>query len=361
MTEMLPEMLNDLNQDLTQTQKPNYMPIIQKTLNTTIIPLIFVASLTLLLNHFMHKFWVTKSDHVNLATICEQVAKTTEATEKLIKELRPETKKEEFKAKNLDDYNAYNLDQLKHLPDVYNTLVDYVNYFITFDDIKLQSPEFLQKIDGILIDGAPGTGKSYLVKCFIGELKKHGIDFKYYEVGRADLVSSALGQTEKNITALFQKMKEDKFTILFIDEIESLINSRNNSNISTYDSQIINEFLIHLDQRTSCDKTTIVIGATNYKENIDSAITRADRLGKHIHITFNSTVENIITFLKGKSDYAQYANQDFIQEHNLLGRTPAEIGNFMRSYVFEELQNTASSNKNLLNKLPLQKETFEKY
>mmetsp|Transcript_44232 Transcript_44232/g.99706 ORF Transcript_44232/g.99706 Transcript_44232/m.99706 type:complete len:451 (+) Transcript_44232:89-1441(+) len=145
---------------------------------------------------------------------------------------------------------------------------------------------------GILLYGPPGTGKSYLAKACATEA-----DATFFSISSSDVVSKWMGESERLVKNLFEMARENKPSIIFIDEVDSLFGARGESGESDSARRIKTEFLAQMDG-VGKDSTTgqmLVLGATNTPWDLDSAIRR--RFEKRIYIPLPE-VEARVVMLK---------------------------------------------------------------
>jgi transitional endoplasmic reticulum ATPase len=145
----------------------------------------------------------------------------------------------------------------------------------------LNNPELYEKykipmLNGILFFGPPGCGKTFIAENFAAE-----VGYNFVLIKPSDLQSKYINQTQENIGKLFKEAYEKAPTIIFLDELDALVPSRED-NLHQMHAAAVNEVLA---QMTNCgEKDVFVIGATNRPEKIDSAILRTGRLDKAVYI-----------------------------------------------------------------------------
>lgn len=134
----------------------------------------------------------------------------------------------------------------------------------------------LKHSSGLILYGAPGVGKSILLKGASGEFQIKMADIKV-----SDVMSKFVGESEHKIKEIFAEARKNQPCILFFDEIDALGTSRDNvskEGAGTELANVITEFLkqaseIHDDKNAK----VFMIGATNLPWNIDNALKRSGR------------------------------------------------------------------------------------
>ncbi|MDD2803716.1 MAG: AAA family ATPase, partial [Methanocorpusculum sp.] len=132
---------------------------------------------------------------------------------------------------------------------------------------------------GFLMFGPPGTGKTLLAKAVANESECNFISVKGPE-----LMSKWVGESEKGIREIFRKARLASPSIIFFDEIDSIVPRRGSYEGSSHVTEsVVSQFLTELDGLEEL-KNVVVIGATNRPDMIDPALLRPGRLEQHIFV-----------------------------------------------------------------------------
>ncbi|KAH8677587.1 peptidase family M41-domain-containing protein [Xylariales sp. PMI_506] len=130
---------------------------------------------------------------------------------------------------------------------------------------------------GVLLVGPPGTGKTLLARAVAGEA---GVPFFYMSGSEFDEIYVGVGA--KRVRELFAAAKAKSPSIIFIDELDA-VGSRRNARDAAYVKQTLNQLLTELDGFEQ-NSGVIIMGATNFPEMLDKALTRPGRFDRHINV-----------------------------------------------------------------------------
>ena len=131
---------------------------------------------------------------------------------------------------------------------------------------------------GILMYGPPGCGKTYLARATAGE-----INANFIVVGINDILNMYLGQSERNLHAIFEKARQLKPCVLFFDEVDALGANRSDMRQSA-GRGIINMFLNELDGVQHSNEGVLILAATNAPWHLDPAFRRPGRFDRIIFV-----------------------------------------------------------------------------
>ncbi len=206
--------------------------------------------------------------------VLEKMEVTMEDFKFAIKEIEPSALREIYV-----EIPNVSWDNVGGLTDIKERLKESVEWPLTqpdkFEHFGIKPPR------GIVLFGAPGTGKTLLAKAVANEAKANFISIKGPE-----LISKWVGESERAIREIFKKAKQSSPSIIFLDEFESIASMRASSSSSEgsdVSNRVVNQLLASMDGVESVDGV-IVISATNRPEMIDPALLRSGRFERVLHV-----------------------------------------------------------------------------
>ncbi|XP_015432202.1 PREDICTED: fidgetin-like protein 1 isoform X2 [Dufourea novaeangliae] len=130
---------------------------------------------------------------------------------------------------------------------------------------------------GILLFGPPGTGKTLIGKCIASQSKS-----TFFSISASSLTSKWIGEGEKMVRALFAVARVYQPSVIFVDEIDSLLTQRSETEHES-SRRLKTEFLVQLDGAATAEEDRIlIVGATNRPHELDEAARR--RLVKRLYV-----------------------------------------------------------------------------
>jgi cell division protease FtsH len=173
---------------------------------------------------------------------------------------------------------------------------------VTFDDVAgideaknelteivdfLRDPEPYERLGGrmphgVLLSGAPGTGKTLLARAVAGEAHA-----AFFSIAASEFIEAIVGVGASRVRDLFKKAKEAAPAIIFIDELDAIGRSRAGSVAVTGANdereQTLDQILTEMDGFES-NEAVVVLGATNRPEVLDQALLRPGRFDRRVAV-----------------------------------------------------------------------------
>ncbi len=195
----------------------------------------------------------------------------------------------------------------------------------------LKSPGKFTKVGaripkGVLLEGAPGTGKTLLAKAIAGEA-----NVPFFSISGSDFVEMFVGVGASRVRDLFADAKKHSPCIVFIDEIDAVARRRGTGMGGGHDEreQTLNQLLVEMDG-FGVNEGIIVLAATNRVDILDPAILRPGRFDRKITVSPPDVRgrKEILTVHSKNKPLAEDVNLEQIAQ-TTAGFTGADLENLM--------------------------------
>ncbi|MBS3055290.1 MAG: CDC48 family AAA ATPase [Candidatus Aenigmarchaeota archaeon] len=149
-------------------------------------------------------------------------------------------------------------------------------------ELPLRHPELFERLGveppkGVMLYGAPGTGKTLLARAVASESGAH-----FISISGPEVMSKWYGQSEENLRKIFEDAEKNSPSIIFIDEIDSIAPKREEVT-GEVERRVVSQLLTLMDGLKKRGKV-VVIAATNRPNAVDPALRRPGRFDREIEI-----------------------------------------------------------------------------
>ncbi len=195
---------------------------------------------------------------------------------------------------------------------------------------------------GVLLVGAPGTGKTLMAKAVAGEA---GVPF--FSISGSDFVEMFVGVGASRVRDLFEQAKKHQPCIVFIDEIDAVGRQRGAGLGGGHDEreQTLNQLLVEMDG-FDANTNIIILAATNRPDILDNALLRPGRFDRQIMVSLPD--------VKGREEILKVHSKgkpldESVDLKVLAKRTPGFTGADLQSLLNESALLAARKNKTKIN------------
>jgi transitional endoplasmic reticulum ATPase len=212
---------------------------------------------------------------------------------------------------------------------------------------------------GILLYGPPGTGKTLLVRALATESELNFISIKGPE-----LLSKWVGESERAVREIFRKAKQASPSLIFFDELDSVVPARGSGTESHVTERVVSQFLTELDGLVEL-KDVVVLAATNRPDLVDRSLLRPGRFDRLIYIPLPdiATRKKILKIHLSRMPVSESVTVEWLAEitENYSG---ADIENLCREAgmlaLREHIKPGMSKEELILDDITINKDHFER-
>ncbi len=225
-------------------------------------------------------------------------------------------------------------------------IVDFLKNPAKYTEIGAKIPK------GVLLMGAPGTGKTLLAKAVAGEA---GVPF--YSISGSDFVEMYVGVGASRVRDLFETAKKTAPSIIFIDEIDAVGRHRGAGLGGGHDEreQTLNQLLVEMDGFGG-NAELIVMAATNRPDILDPALLRPGRFDRQITVNYPD-IKGRLAILKVHASNKHF--EPSVDFEAIAKRTVGFTGADLANLLNEAALLAARANKKLIGDKDLEEATIK--
>ena len=193
---------------------------------------------------------------------------------------------------------------------------------------------------GILMNGAPGNGKTLLARAFAGEA-----NCSFISVNGSDFNSEYMGVNSQKVQELFRDARAKAPCVIFIDEIDAIAETRSDSSWSgsRNDNKTLITLLAEMDGFDQHDKPVIVIAATNRVDQLDPAILRPGRFDRIVEVRkpFVKDRAQLLRIALAKTTLSGHVNIEHLAQ-GTAGFSGAELVNLVNEAIILAIKDNST-------------------
>jgi len=209
-----------------------------------------------------------------------------------------------------------------------------IKYPQLFKETGIRAPK------GVLLYGPPGTGKTLLAKAVATE---SGVNF--LTVKGPELLNKYVGESERGVRKIFKKARQVAPSIIFFDELDSLVPKRGQDFGTDVTEKVVAQLLAEIDGVSDL-KDVMIIGSTNRPDLLDEALMRPGRFDKIVYVTYpdKETRKKIFDVQTKNMNVASDLKTDELAELT-DGYTGADIAAVCREAGMDAIREVIAENK----------------
>ncbi|MFW9895422.1 MAG: AAA family ATPase, partial [Candidatus Thorarchaeota archaeon] len=210
---------------------------------------------------------------------------------------------------------------------------------------KLYEKAGIRPLNGILLFGPPGCGKTLLAKAIANESQSNFIAIKGPEI-----YSKWVGESERAVREIFRKARQAAPSILYFDEIDAISSGRGTNESTHTFASIVNQILVEMDGIEN-RKGIVIIASTNRPDIVDPAFLRPGRFDRLIYVK-EPDYEARLKILQVHTKDMPLADDVSLKSiaQNTVGYSGADLENVCREAGMQAIREEMENLKKIENK-----------